>query len=100
MSDLETAVDDAVATAKERFEAGEKNPLDHGFAHMEVDGRTRLATALAAHDAVDAEDSGYVTIEGVSRYLTPQQAAYRAFRETLKGHGVDVNHVRVRGRLD
>jgi len=100
MSDLETVVDEAVDAAKTAYAEEPNNPFDHGFAHMEIDGRTRLAKAIQAHPKVNASDSSYVTIDGVSRYLSPQQAAYRAFVETLDDHGVDTDHVSRHGRLD
>jgi hypothetical protein len=100
MSDLETAVDEAVDAAKTAYADEPNNPFDHGFAHMEIDGRTRLANAMQDHSQVDAGDSSYVTIDGVSRYLSPQQAAYRAFVETLDDHGIDTDCISRHGRLD
>jgi len=100
MSQLDTAVDKAVLAAKEAYDEADENPFDHGFAHIELDGRTSLAREMKKHDAIDADDSNYVTISGVSRYLTPQRRAYRAFVSTLDDHGVDTDHVNVFGRLD
>lgn len=99
MSDLDGAVGAAVDAAQEAYEGTPNNPMDHGFAHMEVDGRTSLAHALKRHPDIDAGDSSYITIDGVTRYLTPQQKAYRAFVSTLEDYGVDTD-VDVRGRLD
>jgi hypothetical protein len=98
-TDLTEVVDEAVRRAKLAYKSGDKNPLDHGFAHMEVDGRTRLARALREHPDVDAEDSSYITIDGISRYLTPQRKAYRAFVRTLGDYGIETD-VDVYGRLD
>jgi len=100
MSELDVAVGAAVESAQKAYDSGDKNPFDHGFAHLEVDGRTSLAKALQEHPAVNASDSSYVTVDGLSRYLTPQQAGYRAFIETLEDYGVDVGHVSRHGRLD
>lgn len=100
MADYNEAIDAAVSEAKHAYEQADENTLDHGFAHIEgVDGRTSLGRALKAHQKVNADDTSYITIDGVSRYLTPQRAAYRAFLETLEEH--DINHdAYVRGRLD
>jgi hypothetical protein len=100
MSELQSAVETAVERAIEAYENEPQNALDHGFAHVELDGRTRLARALQAHEQVDATDSSYVTIQGVSRYLTPQRKAYREFVRVLDEHEIDVEHVSVYGRLD
>ena len=101
MSDLEVAVGAAVDAAQEAYEQAENNPMDHGFAHIEgVDGRTSLASALASHPDVAADDWDYITVDGVSRYLTPQRKAYRAFLDTLEDYGVDTDGIYVRGRLD
>jgi uncharacterized caspase-like protein len=100
MTDLDVAVGDAVDSAQAAFEEADKNPLGHGFAHMDVDGRTSLAHALKRHPDVDASDTSYVTIDGVSRYLSAQRAAYRAFRDTLEDYGVDTDHVTISGHLD
>lgn len=101
MGDLNVAVGDAVQSAKDAYDEADANPLDHGFAHIEgVDGRTRLAQALKEHPDVQADDWDYVTVSGLSRYLTPQQRGYRAFIETLEDYGVDTDGIYVRGRLD
>lgn len=100
MSGLDVAVGAAVDAARDAYKEEDQNPLDHGFAHMDVDGRTSLARALREHPLVDAGDSSYVTIDGVNRYLTPQRAAYRAFVRTLEDYGVDIDHVTISGRLD
>lgn len=100
MSDLDVAVGAAVDAAQNAYDAADESPIDHGFAHMEVDGRTRLAAALQEHPDIDASDSSYVTVDGLSRYLTPQQKGYRSFVETLEQFGIDTDHVSVHGRLD
>jgi len=100
MSDIDVAVGEAVERAQETFDAADKNPLDHGFAHMDVDGRTRLAGALQEHVEVDASDASYVTVDGVQRYCSPQRAAYRTFVETLEEYDIDTDHVTVHARLD
>lgn len=100
MSNLDVAVGEAVEAAEAAYADADENPLDHGFAHVDVDGRTSLAKALKRHPKVDASDTSYVTIDGLSRYLTPQRAGYRAFVETLDDYGVDTDHVTISGRLD
>ncbi|AGF91260.1 hypothetical protein HAPG_00074 [Halorubrum phage GNf2] len=97
----EGAVSEAVDAALESYENADESPLDHGFAHIEgVDGRTKLASKLRECPQVNTRDWDYVTIEGVSRYLTPQRKAYRAFIETLAENGIDTSDLYVRGRLD
>jgi hypothetical protein len=100
MSDLDVAVGAAVDAAQDAYDDTPENPFDHGFAHMDVDGRTSLAHALREHADVDASDPSYVTIDGLSRYLTPQRKGYRAFVDTLDDYGVDTGHVTVYGRRD
>jgi hypothetical protein len=100
VDNYQKAIDAAVSEAKDAYEQADVSPIDHGFAHIEgIDGRTSLGRALKAHPKVDADDTSYITIDGVSRYLTPQQAAYRAFLETLEEHDID-HDAYVRGRLD
>lgn len=96
---LDDAVEEAVKIAKDVYDDGEKNPFGHGFAHMEIDGRTSLAHALKSHPDVDASDTSYITIDGLTRYVSPQRSGYRAFCETLESHGIDTEVV-VKGRLD
>jgi len=99
-TNLDVAVGAAVDAAQDAYEQADKNPFDHGFAHMDVDGRTSLARALEGHPDVDADDASYVTIDGVSRYLSPQKKAYREFVDALEDYGVDTDHVTISGRLD
>jgi len=66
---------------------------------MEIDGRTKLAKAMRNHPDIDASDSDYVTIDGVSRYQIPIREAYTAFRKTLEKHDIDYA-VHVYTRLD
>jgi hypothetical protein len=96
---LDEAVDEAVQVAKDVYDDANKNPFGHGFAHIEVDGRTSLAHALKAHPDVDASDTSYITISGLTRYVRPQKSAYRAFRATLAENGIETDVV-VKGRLD
>jgi len=97
----EGAISEAVDTALESYENADKNPLDHGFAHIEgIDGRTKLARKLRECPQINTRDWDYVTIEGVSRYLTPQRKAYRAFIKTLDENDIDTSDIYVRGRLD
>jgi hypothetical protein len=99
--DLQAAIDVAVTAAQDAYEDEPNNPMDHGFAHIEgLDGRTTLARELRDHPQVDASDSDYVTVSGMSRYLSPQQSGYRAFIDVLDDEGVDVSDLYVRGRLD
>jgi hypothetical protein len=99
-SGVEVAVGAAVDAAKDAYNDTPENPFDHGFAHMDVDGRTSLAHALREHPDVDASDTSYITIDGLSRYLTPQRKGYRAFVDTLDDYGVDTGQVTVYGHLD
>jgi len=101
MSDPHVAVGAAVEAAQAAYEQAEVSPMDHGFAHIEgVDGRTSLANALQSHPDVATDDWDYITVDGVSRYLTPQRDAYRAFIDTLEDYGVDTEGIYVRGHLD
>lgn len=91
---MQDAIDAAVKAAQEAYDAANKNPLDHGYAHIEgVDGRTRLASALQAHPRTGVSTGGVggtsVAIDGINRYLGPQTSAYRAFIDTLQEHDID-----------
>lgn len=99
MANYNEAIDAAVSEAKNAYSEADVSPFDHGFAHMNLDGRTKLAKEMENHPLIDASDSSYVTIDGITRYLTPQKAAYRAFVNELREHGIDTE-VRVSGRLD
>lgn len=99
-TNLDKAVDEAVQNAQDTYNEGEGHPLDHGFAHMEIDGRTALANAFSAHPDIEAETYDYVTVDGLSRYLTPQREGYRAFVDTLEAHGIETDSILIRGRLD
>ena len=101
MVDYNVAVGEAVEAATAAYENTDKNPFDHGFAHIEgVDGRTSLAAAMREHPKVETREWDHVTIMGVSRYLQPQQKAYRAFIDTLEDYGIDTSGIYSRGRLD
>ena len=99
MVDYNEAIDAAVSEAKDAYSEADTSPFDHGFAHMDLDGRTKLAKEMCNHPLIDESDSSYVTIDGITRYLTPQKAAYRAFVAELREHGIDTE-VRISGRLD
>lgn len=101
MSKLDVAVGEAVSNAKEAYKNAEKSPIDHGFAHIAgIDGRTSLASALENHPDINTEYWDHVTIDGVSRYLSPQQSAYRKFVQTLEDYDIDTDGIYVSGRLD
>jgi hypothetical protein len=99
MVDYNETIDAAVSEAKDAYSEADVSPFDHGFAHMNLDGRTKLAKEMNNHPSIDASDSSYVTIDGVTRYLTLQKAAYRAFVNELRDRGIDTE-VRISGRLD
>jgi len=99
MSISTKTLDDAVTAAKIAFDGTDKHPFGHGFAHMELDGRTSLAKAMKAHPDVSADNSDYVTVDGVNRYLAAQKAAYSAFCDVLDDAGIETD-ITIAGRLD
>jgi len=100
MSDMD-AINAAVEAAQEAYEQADKSPFDHGFANLNgIDGRTKFASLLKQHDAIECDSWDHVTISGLSRYCGPQRKGYKAFLSTLDEHGVDVSDVYVSARLD
>ena len=102
---MQDALDTAVAEAKRAYESTDKSPIDYGFALVKgIDGRTSLAHACRDHPDIDVSNDSYhgttVTIDGLTRYLMPQQRGYRAFIRVLEENGVDAQDMRVWSHAD
>jgi len=102
---MQGVLDTAVEAAEETYELARQSPCDHGHAMIVgLDGRTELAHACDEHADIDVSSDDYhgttLTIDGMSRYLTPQAQAYQAFIDTLLEHDIDVQNMRIWTRAD